>query len=157
MLFPTLYRPEQQDSLHVFRNWTDVGGELRRTVAVTWKAGVDTAMSSEALLAWRDATVKRYAHPQTVAPQPQQRRRVTVGDVVAFEVQGAWSQVYDGVPMGGAFIARTVPCPALERTFLVDAWLYAPGREKYEYMIQLQTLLNTFRCGAPAGSAAGRQ
>jgi len=30
--------------------------------------------------------------------------------------------------------------------YLIDAWLYAPGKEKYEYMIQLQTILNTFRC-----------
>jgi hypothetical protein len=31
--------------------------------------------------------------------------------------------------------------------YLLDAWLYAPGKQKYEYMIQLQTILDTFRCG----------
>ena len=156
LLLPALYRVEQQDSLYVFRNWTTLGGELRRTVAVTWRAGLDTASGSEALLAWRDSTVQRYAHAQTVAPQPQQQRLIRSGGVVALEVQGAWSEVYDGVPMGGPFITRLVPCPAAGRTYLVDAWLYAPGRQKYEYMIQLETLLNTFRCGGEASPAAGR-
>ena len=35
-----------------------------------------------------------------------------------------------------------------DRMYLLDAWLYAPGKEKYEYMIQLQTILGSFRCGA---------
>jgi hypothetical protein len=39
-----------------------------------------------------------------------------------------------------------VPCPAQDRLYLLDAWLYAPGKEKYQYMIQLETLLGTFEC-----------
>jgi hypothetical protein len=31
--------------------------------------------------------------------------------------------------------------------YLLDAWLYAPGRPKHEFMIQLSTILDTFRCG----------
>ena len=30
--------------------------------------------------------------------------------------------------------------------YLIDAWLYAPGRDKYEYMIQLEEILGSFRC-----------
>jgi hypothetical protein len=33
-----------------------------------------------------------------------------------------------------------------ERTYLVDGWLYAPGSPKYEYMIQLGTILDSFEC-----------
>jgi len=32
------------------------------------------------------------------------------------------------------------------RLYLLDAWLYAPGKEKYEYMIQLENIVDSFRC-----------
>jgi hypothetical protein len=46
-----------------------------------------------------------------------------------------------------------VPCPAQDKTYFIDAWLFAPGKKKYEYMIQLQTILNSFRCGSAAAAA----
>jgi hypothetical protein len=94
--------------------------------------------------------------PQVVQPEPLERRRVRLGELDIFEVQGAWNAVYDGVPMGGAFITRKIACPELDRTYLADAWLYAPSREKYEYMIQLDILLNTFRCGRDAAPQTNR-
>jgi hypothetical protein len=41
-----------------------------------------------------------------------------------------------------------ITCEQQNRTYLLDTWLYAPGprRSKYEYMIQLQTILGTFEC-----------
>jgi hypothetical protein len=151
LLLPKLYRLERLDSTYVFRNWTNVGGELRRTVAVTWRKGVDSTTSNQTLLSWRDAATRTYGHPQNIEREPLRRRRITRGDLVGFEVQGAWKANFDGLPAGGPFITRMVPCPAQDRTYLLDAWLYAPARQKYEYMIQLEILLNTFRCGsAPA-------
>jgi hypothetical protein len=151
LLLPRLYRMERRDSLIVFRNWTNVGGELRRTVAVTWRNGVDSSTSNQTLLAWRDTMTRWYGHAQSVEREPQRRRRISRGDLVGFEIQGAWKSDFDGVPAGGPFISRMIPCPDQGRTYLLDAWLYAPARQKYEYMIQLETLLNTFRCGsAPA-------
>jgi hypothetical protein len=46
-------------------------------------------------------------------------------------------------------LTRLVQCP--EYVYLVDSWLYAPGRAKYEYMVQLQTLLDSFRCASAGG------
>lgn len=40
----------------------------------------------------------------------------------------------------------TVTCDEQDRTYLIDAWLYAPGREKYEYIIQLETIVDSFSC-----------
>ena len=40
-----------------------------------------------------------------------------------------------------------VSCPEQDRTYLLDAWLYIPGRSKYEYVLQLETILDTFVCG----------
>jgi hypothetical protein len=154
LLLPKLYRMERRDSLYVFRAWTTVGGELRRTVAVTWRSGLDSTTHNETLLAWRDSVIGAYGHAQAVAQEPQRRRRIVRGELVGFEVQGAWRADFDGVPAGGPFMTRMIPCPAQGRTYLLDAWLYAPARQKYEYMIQLETLLNTFRCGGAMPPAA---
>ena len=44
----------------------------------------------------------------------------------------------------------SVACPAQDRLYFLDSWLYAPGKDKWEYIIQLETILQTFRCGTNA-------
>ena len=67
----------------------------------------------------------------------------------AYQVQAVWQNPPEANwPAGGPFILWAVACPSQDRLYLLDAWLYAPGREKYEYMIQLQTILESFRCGS---------
>ena len=66
----------------------------------------------------------------------------------AYQIQATWvNPPEQNWPAAGPFILRSVICPEQNRMYLVDAWLYAPGKEKYEYMIQLQTILDSFRCG----------
>jgi hypothetical protein len=66
----------------------------------------------------------------------------------AVEIRAQWRNPPDrGWPAGGPLIVRSLTCDAQDRAYLLDAWLYAPGHEKYEYMIQLETLLDTFQCG----------
>jgi hypothetical protein len=64
----------------------------------------------------------------------------------------------DGYPAAGPFISRAYVCPSANRTFFVDAWLYLPDvdRPKHEYMIQLRTLLDTFRCAGSTTASAMR-
>jgi hypothetical protein len=65
----------------------------------------------------------------------------------ALRVQAQWQNPPErSWPAGGPFITYAITCPNQDRTYLVDAWLYAPGKEKYEYMIQLETILGTFEC-----------
>ena len=51
------------------------------------------------------------------------------------EYQAAWVNAPGGWPAGGPFITRTIPCRGQDRLYYADAWLYAPNRDKYEYMI----------------------
>ena len=65
----------------------------------------------------------------------------------AYELRASWRNPPErNWPAGGPLITRTVTCDNQDRTYLLDAWLYAPGKEKYEYMLQLETLLESFRC-----------
>jgi hypothetical protein len=148
ILLPNVYSIAARSDTHLhYQNNTRVGGDLVRSVLITWRDGIVTPDAAGAL-AWRDSIAATY--------QPGQRtlldsvRSVVVGASGAegIEVQGAWEGTDPSWPMGGLFITRMVACAAQNRTYLLDTWLYAPGprRSKYEYMIQLQTILSTFEC-----------
>ncbi|HET9949995.1 MAG TPA: DUF4837 family protein [Longimicrobiales bacterium] len=146
---PTVYRWSRTDSTYVFRNDNPDPSELIREVVVTWTTPSLTRLDPETLLDWRARTVEAsYSYPQDVILDPLLVDTVQVGELEALQVQAQWRNPPDtGWPAAGPFILRGITCPAQDRTYLVDAWLYAPGAEKYEYMIQLETILDTFRCG----------
>jgi hypothetical protein len=149
LLLPNVYSPlERTGDIVLYQNNTTVGGDLARSVLVAWRDGIVTP-SGEAALAWRDSIAARQYNP------PQRTLRDSISAVPveasageAIEVQGAWEGTDPAWPMGGLFITRMVTCQQQNRTYLLDTWLYAPGprRSKYEYMIQLQTILGTFEC-----------
>jgi hypothetical protein len=147
ILLPTVYRQLTRDhGVHLFQNSTTIGGDLVRSVLVTWRDGLHDATAAAAL-AWRDSVaVAEYRPPQETQHERTEARAITVAGAPAAEVQGIWDGTDPGWPMSGPFVTRVIQCPAQNRTYLVDGWLYSPGRPKYEYMIQLETILNTFEC-----------
>lgn len=144
LLLPDVYRYEEGDSVQIFRNHYAVGSkELRRTILVTSRPGT-TPPDSAALLAWRDSLGEAaYGFDQRTADERQLSGRLPDGGTW---LQGAWETPPGDYPAGGPFIARAVPCPAQNRTYLMDAWLYAPAEDKYEYMLQLENILDSFHC-----------
>ncbi len=62
----------------------------------------------------------------------------------ALEVTGVWKDETGGFPAAGPFIVWLVDCPT--RTYFIDAWLYAPDQPKYQFILQLQEILGSFRC-----------
>jgi hypothetical protein len=148
LLLPEVYRWIQRDSLYVFRNDNPDPSELIRQIAVTWKSPIPPDMQPEGLLEWREEVNERLEEPQVanlddVAAGPLEYRGRQ-----AYEIQAVWENPPErNWPAAGPFILRSVICPQQNRMYLLDAWLYAPGREKYEYMIQLETILDSFRCG----------
>ena len=149
LLLPQVYRWSHDDSVFVFRNDNPDPSELIREVVVTWLSPSAPSLSAEQVLAWRSRLVaSHYSEPQDVVLEGMQRDTVDVGGRTAYQVQSQWRNPPDrGWPAGGPFVTRVVTCDGQDRTYLVDAWLYAPGKEKYEYMIQLGTILDSFRCG----------
>ncbi len=151
LLLPRIYRPEQitvdgAGDVFVFRNVTEVGGQLSRAIVVTWRAGT-AALDTAQLLAWRDALVPHvHSFEQRTA-----RERVEVRPLDrpegGLEAHATWQSTDPTFPAAGPLILRSVPCAAEDRTYFMEAWLYAPGRGKYEYMIQYQQLLDSFACG----------
>jgi hypothetical protein len=148
LLLPEVYRWRKDDSTYVFRNDNPDPSELIREVVVTWRSPAAVTLSTEELLAWRASLVaEHYSEPQEAITDDAVISTEPFMGHDAIRVQAQWrNPPARGWPAGGPFITYGVTCPNQDRTYLVDAWLYAPGKEKYEYMIQLETILGTFRC-----------
>lgn len=156
LLLPEIYKVQKEDSAWVFRNHAEMGGELQRTILVTWRPGV-TLPDERGTLAWRDSIAGVAYNPANrTADDGVETRALRTDGAGGTEIHGVWEGTEPSWPAAGPFVARVVPCPARNRTYLLDAWLFAPGKAKYEYMIQLQTILDSFRCdGGRAAAGAG--
>jgi hypothetical protein len=152
MLLPKVYQRRTVDSVYIFRNDNPEPSELIRQIAVTWRSPIPEELGQEELLAWHtEITDRYYVYPQVVDLDLAETRRLQMGDLILEEVRAVWSNPPEDLfPAGGPLIVWSVPCPAQDRHYLLDAWLYAPGRDKYQYLLQLETILNTFRCRAEA-------
>lgn len=150
LVLPEVYQNSSQDSVYRFRNDNPTPSERIREIGVTWLSPIPDSMPDrEALIEWRNEFAEaNYHDPQLVETELAQLREISVLDRPALELQAAWSSPPDEWPAGGPFVLRAIPCPDQDRLYLVDAWLYAPGQDKYEYMIQLRTILDSFQCGA---------
>jgi len=149
MLLPAVYQHRTAaDSVHIFRNDNPTPTELIRQITVTWRTPIPEELDQEELLAWRTAITDRYyIYPQVVDMALARTRRLQMGDLVLEELRAVWSNPpEDAFPAGGPLIIWSVPCPEQDRHYLIDAWLYAPGKDKYQYLLQIETILNTFRC-----------
>lgn len=148
MMLPNVYRWQTRDSVYIFRNDNPDPSELIRQVAVTWITPAADMLDQERVVAWRnEMAAEHYTEPQEVMLEGSGEQSFDANGNRAYELMAQWRNPPDrGWPAGGPLITRVVTCDAQDRTYLLDAWLYAPGKEKYEYMIQLETLLDTFSC-----------
>lgn len=152
---PDVYRWRQVgDSAYEFINDEPDASELVRSLLVTWRPEPAGEPSAGDALAWRDSAAKRfYDWGQVSEREPIRTSRLAVkgephGPTAVLQIRGIWSGTLEDFPQGGPFIARVVDCPSQHRRYLLDTWLYAPAKDKYQYIIQLETLLDSFRCAA---------
>jgi hypothetical protein len=147
---PNVYEYAIQDSVFRFRNALPDPGTLIRSLLVSWVRDGDAVPAPARTLAWRRTIGGRfYDPPQEVEEAGLRFDTVVVQGRPALEMRGVWQDRAE-FPAAGPFIVRAVPCPEQARLYYMDAWLYAPGHEdKYPYILQLETLLDSFRCIVP--------
>jgi hypothetical protein len=145
LVLPQVYRYNQiQPGLFIFRNDQPDPSRLIRNVTVASAPRGQVGVTAAEAVRWRDELGRQTNQPPQVTEALPEFRTVQVGAHPAVQIQGVWSNPPGEWPAAGPFITRIVDCPA--QTFLVDAWLYAPGISKYEYMYQLNTILDSFEC-----------
>ena len=147
LTLPNVYGHAIQDSFFLFRNAYPDPSRLLRSILLTWLRDGAALPAPEQLRDWRDQIAERfYQPPQDLDAEGRRFDTVTVQGRPALEMRGVWRDRSD-YPAAGLFIARAVACPRQSRTYYMDAYLYAPGRDdKYQYVLQLETLLDSFRC-----------
>jgi hypothetical protein len=151
---PNVYRWRAlDDSTYMFINDQPDASQLVRSLLVTSRpAAGEAAPTVDGVVAWRDETAARYYDWGMETERERfQPRRLEGPGAGGLEVRGVWLGTLDDFPQAGPFITRVIDCPVQDRRYLLDTWLYAPARDKYQYMIQLETLLDSFRC-APGGA-----
>jgi hypothetical protein len=146
---PVVYRLSADHNLVILRNDNPDPSELIRSVLVAWRPRVDS-LTPELAYGWRAAVDSiYYTVPQDIDLSVGQVRRFRQNGHEALEATGTWADEPVGddyYPAGGPFISWLVQCP--DRTFFLDAWLYAPRRSKYMYVIQLREILSSFSCAS---------
>jgi hypothetical protein len=149
LLLPQVYYWDRMDSVYIFRNDNPDPAELIRQIAVTWRSPIPEGLEGEEILDWRrQVAAGHYSEPQQVDLSDVEAGPFDYHGYSAYQVQAVWQNTPEANwPAAGPFILRSVACPDQDRLYLLDAWLYAPGKEKYEYMIQLETILDSFSCG----------
>ncbi len=150
LMLPEVYRWSVEDSLYIFRNDNPDPAELIRQFGITWITPIPTGLTTDSLMDWKEAVSQEfYAYPQAVERDDLRVRDLVMGDMTIAEVRGAWSNPPGSFwPAAGPFIFWGATCPAQDRLYFIDAWLYAPGKSKWEYILQLETILSSFRCGS---------
>ncbi len=146
IVVPRVYRYGDYETVHIFRNDFPSPAELVRSILVTWRSGVTDSISAEEILEWREEVAERYYPRPMVTLRDRLEIGALEGEVEGVTVHGLWESPPERYPGGGAFFSRAVLCPSQNRTYLLDAWLYAPGKDKIEYVSQIRTILGTFRC-----------
>ena len=139
-----IVREGPRDTVVLLRNDNPDPSELIRSILLTWRPRL-IELSEEIALDWRAAIDSvHYNVPQRIEPSGAEPRPLDVGGREVLETTGTW--IDEGTfPAAGPYITWLVQCP--DRTVFIDAWLYAPRKPKYEYMIQLEQILSSFRCG----------
>lgn len=137
------------DSVVVVRNDNPRPSDLIRSVLVAWRPPV-AELTAELAYEWRRAVGRVFYNvPQEIDTSAGRVTRLEVAGRPALEATGTWRDVGGAVPAGGPFVARLVRCP--DRTFFLDGWVYAPGKDKYQYVLQIRTILGSFSCGPGDG------
>lgn len=149
---PQVYTQRREgDDGWLFFNDQEAGTPLVRSFFITSRPADDAPVTAEEALSWRNEIGDSiYDWPQQAQPEPLRERQLEEPGAGGIEVRGNWAGTDPSFPQAGLFITRVIRCPAQERDFLLDTWLYAPATDKYQYVIQLETLLGSFECGGSA-------
>jgi len=149
LLLPQVYTWGHEDSVYVFRNDNPDPAELIRQFTVSWRTPAPAEISIEDLFDWRKEISENYwTWPQIVDREKLRTTTLEGTNLPIIETRGTWENPPDGMwPAAGALITWTVSCPHQNRLYMIDSWLYAPSEDKWEYILQMETILHSFKCG----------
>jgi hypothetical protein len=144
LLLPDTYAFTDADSTFLFRP-PDVEG-IERLIAVTWMSPASDLEIGE-VLSWRARVARaHYGAPQEVIGRVT-GERLSLAGYQALQIRGRWARRSEsGERQEGSLLTRVALCEGQNRAYLLDGWLLAPGDQTYQYVAEIETVLDTFRC-----------
>lgn len=146
---PKVYQHVFRDGgIVLIRNDNPDPSELIRSILVQRRPPMDSVTTFD-FAAWRsDIDSVQYNVPQSFEIAPGSRHAIELDGASGIEVRGTWRDEA-AYPAGGLLIGRALRCP--DATFFIDAWLYSPNprRSKWQFLMQLEEILDSFRCANP--------
>jgi hypothetical protein len=125
-----------------------------KDIFITWKPyESEYQLLPDSILAWRDATAKKYLFEDPKNPisyltteredADVLSRQVNFHDRFAMEVRGLWRT--NNRTMGGPFLGYALADQSKGLLYYAEGFAYAPGKDKREFMRELETILWTFK------------
>jgi hypothetical protein len=74
--------------------------------------------------------------------EPPRFRKITLNKNYTVEMRGLWRTSIKS--MGGPFVSHTIVDTEKELLYYVEGFIYAPGKDKREFMREIETIIRTF-------------
>ncbi|MFT5618699.1 MAG: hypothetical protein ACI85I_001934 [Arenicella sp.] len=112
----------------------------------------ESQFETKNIIAWRDSIAKEHLYGDPDNPnsfvrtenlEPVVAQEVTFDGKYAKQIRGRWKT--NNISMGGSFISYTFADEATGQIYYLEAFLYAPGQKKREYMRELTTTLKSVK------------
>lgn len=130
--------------------------EVDKNVWLTWKPyESEYQMLPDSLIAWRDATAKKYLFEdpenlisylmtETEVPfNPVVAKQSKVGEHYAMELRGLWRT--NNKSMGGPFISYALVDQDRGLLYYIEGFTFSPGKPQREIIRELEAILKTFQ------------
>ncbi len=129
-----------------------IEGLYDHNLFITYKSYKDTAdLNPAKIQAWRDSVCKKHifdietpeSYVVTETLEPPRFRKIELNKLYAVEMRGLWRTSVKS--MGGPFVSQTIVDTEKELLYYVEGFIYAPGKNKREFIREIEAILSTFR------------
>jgi hypothetical protein len=128
-----------------------------KDIFITWKPyESEYQFLPDSIIAWRDATAKKYLFEDPKNPisylvteredADVLSKQVSINKHFAMEVRGLWRT--NNRTMGGPFLGYAIADEPQGLIYYIEGFAYAPGRDKREFIRELETILWSFKTSA---------
>jgi hypothetical protein len=128
-----------------------------KDIFVTWKPyESEYQFLPDSIIAWRDATAKKYLFEDPKNPISYLvterddanvlTKQVNFNNRFAMEVRGLWRT--NNRTMGGPFLGYAIADEPKGLLYYIEGFAFAPGKDKREFMRELETILWSFKTSA---------
>lgn len=130
--------------------------EVDKDIWVTWKSyESEYQLLPDSLIAWRDATAKKYLFGDPADPVsyvvtelevsfiPVVAKQVNFNDQFAMELRGLWRT--NTKTMGGPFLSYGLVDESRNLVYYIEGFTFSPGKDQREIMRQLEAILWSFK------------